>query len=126
MLLEHKNQRRGELTVRIQDASIDALTSAMANLPSGDEDLSGSRITAAANAVSTAGDIVNSSLVGSFASLMEAMNVMVDIGNEIAKVRRLGMLLCACFYMTLADTSLGEPRMECAECWIQGRRLHMI
>lgn len=86
LLLKHKNQRRGELTVRIQDASVDALTSAIENLPSGSEDLSGSRITAAANAISTAGDIVNSSLVGSFASLMEAMDVMVDIGNEIAKV----------------------------------------
>ena len=53
--------------------------------------MQGSRITAAADALGTAGDAVKSSLVGSFASLMESMDIMVNIGNEIAKARVHGL-----------------------------------
>ena len=84
--------------MRIQDASTNALASAVEHLPGSFEGLSGSRLTTAADAISAADDAWNSSLVGSFASLMETMSVMVKIGNELAKaclsclLRRLALI----------------------------------
>ncbi|KAF7979561.1 hypothetical protein HWV62_41836 [Athelia sp. TMB] len=97
--LQHKNQPAGQLTIQIQDASTDASASAIERLTEVTEGLQGSRITAAADALSTAGDATKSSLVGSFTSLMESMNIM------------------------LADPSLGESRVECAECGLQGKSI---
>ena len=71
--------------VRIQDASTTAMASAIEHLPGSFEGLSGSRLATAADTISAAEDASNSSLVGSFTSLMETMGVMVKIGDEIAK-----------------------------------------
>ncbi|KAF7978013.1 hypothetical protein HWV62_1877 [Athelia sp. TMB] len=92
--LERKKQGTGELMVRIQDASTSALASAMGHLPGALEDLPGSRTRAAADVISAADTAVNSSLVGSFTSLMETMNIVIKIGDEIAK---------ACFKLVKAQ-----------------------
>ncbi|KAF7967539.1 hypothetical protein HWV62_33954 [Athelia sp. TMB] len=72
--------------VHIKDASTTALASAIEHLPGSFEGLSGSRLVTAADAISAAEDASNSSLVGSFTSLMETMSAMVKIGDEIAKI----------------------------------------
>ncbi|KZP23567.1 WD40 repeat-like protein, partial [Athelia psychrophila] len=102
--LEGKGKQTCKLTVRVKDPSTTAFTSAVEHLPEPNENTTAPRLTAAADAITsaakaipsatdaltTAGNVVTSvvppDLLGSFASLMKNLSIVVKLGDEIAKI----------------------------------------
>lgn len=87
--------------------------------------LSSTRLTAATNAINTAADTsttgVQSNLVGSFAALAENVSVVVKTGDEIAKIRFRALVSSWHRSHGFSDTSLDQPRLECAISWSEGK-----
>ena len=112
-----KSKSAGKLTVRINDPSISAFESAIEHLPQTSEGPSGARLAAVADVISNAGNAADSPLVGSFTSLMQSLNVLVQIGDEIAKACSRCIRIAPYWSHLFADTPLGKPCMERTFSW---------
>ncbi|KAF7980717.1 hypothetical protein HWV62_37189 [Athelia sp. TMB] len=88
--LQQKNRDNCKVTMRVVESTATPLDSAMDRLAEVPAASVPPALAAAADAISSAGEVVaglaQSDLVGSLASLVESMSIMVKIGDEIAKL----------------------------------------
>ncbi|KAF7970202.1 hypothetical protein HWV62_24790 [Athelia sp. TMB] len=88
--LQQKNRDNCKVTMRVVESTATPLDSAMDRLAEVPAASAPPALAAAADAISSAGEVVaglaQSDLVGSLASLVESMSIMVKIGDEIAKI----------------------------------------
>ncbi|KZP25150.1 hypothetical protein FIBSPDRAFT_394252 [Athelia psychrophila] len=90
--LQHKDKETGKLTVRVAESSTTALSNVMDRLEDVTANLTAPApaLTAVADITSATGDavtsIVQSDLVGSLTSLLGSIDILLTLGDAIAKV----------------------------------------